>query len=305
MPAPQQPPSEPGETCIVPAVLSELDKALIAALTLVLMVGMGASLTIDDYRRALHRPRAILIGLLSQFGWMPLLAYLAISRLGLEGTDALGLLLMACAAGGNASNMFTFFSRADLALSISMTAISTLASVILMPSLLWLYASSLSGVRMEVPYLAVMGTLAAMLLPIAIGMAIRARSATAAKTVERVGAVSGVVMLVVLLATSVADQIDLVLTAEDASLLACVLVASSGMVLGYGAARLAGLGVPQRRAVSLETGVQNLPLAVAVILATYPVAEQDALLKIPLVYAMIALTVGTLATLIFRRHPSA
>lgn len=293
------------EACIVPTVLSELDKALIAALTLVLMVGMGASLTTDDYRRALRRPRAILIGLLSQFGWMPLLASLAIARFDLEGTNALGLLLMACTSGGNASNMFTYFSRADLALSISMTAVSTLASVLLMPLLLWLYASSMSGVQMEVPTLAVMGTLAAMLVPIAFGMWIRSRSETRAKLIERVGALSGAALLIVLLVTSVADQIDLVLTAQDASLLACVVVAASGMVLGYAAARIGGLAVPQRRAVALETGVQNAPLAIAVVLATYPVSEQDALLKMPFLYAMTALVVGTVATLIFRRSPPA
>jgi BASS family bile acid:Na+ symporter len=282
-------------------MLSELDKVLIALLTLVLMVGMGASLTPADYRRALRRPRGVLVGLLSQFGWMPLLAFLAIQTLGLRGSDALGLLLMACASGGNASNMLTFFSRADLALSITMTAVSTLASVLLTPTLLYLYGASLSDTPMQVPYLAVMGTLALMLLPIGAGMWVRHRSISLANRVERIGTLAGGVLLVVLLLTSVSDQIDLVLTAEDASLLACVLVASSGMLLGYLAARLAGLQPRQRRAVSLETGVQNAPLAIAVILATFPEAEQDALLKLPFLYAMTALSVGTLATIAYRR----
>ncbi len=284
-------------------MLSGLDKALIASLTLVLMVGMGASLTPSDYAQALRRPKGVLVGLLSQFVWMPLLAHLAILGLGLRGTDALGLLLMACASGGNASNMLAYFSRADLALSISMTAISTLASVILTPALLYVYADSLVGTPMEVPYLAVMGTLALMLLPIATGMWIRKRSPTTATKVERIGSIAGATLLIVLLVTSVSDQIDLVLTAEDASLLACIFVASSGMVLGYLAARVAGLGSRQRRAVSLETGVQNAPLAIAVILATFPDADQDALLKLPFLYAMTALSVGTLATLLFRRFP--
>jgi BASS family bile acid:Na+ symporter len=119
-----------------------------------------------------------------------------------------------------------------------------------------------------------------------------------------VGAISGALLLIVLLVTSVSDQIELVLTAKDASLLACVCVASSGMVLGYSVARLAGLMPPQCRAVSLETGVQNTPLAIAVILATFPDADQDALLKLPLLYAMTALCVGTIATLAYRRLPS-
>lgn len=286
-------------------MLSGLDKLLIATLTLVLMVGMGASLTPGDYRRALERPRAILIGLLSQFGWMPLLAYLAIRSLGLEGTDALGLLLMACTSGGNASNMFSYFARADLALSVSMTAVSTLASVVMMPTLLYAYAASLSQTPMQIPYLAVMGTLALMLLPIGGGMWIRHRSAPTAARVERVGAVAGALLLAVLLITSVSDQLDLLLTAEDTSLLACLFVALSGMALGYMVARLAGLQPRQRQAVSLETGVQNAPLAIAVILATFPAAEQEALLKLPFLYAMTALCVGSVVTLAYRRFPAA
>ena len=97
---------------------------------------------------------------------------------------------------------------------------------------------------------------------------------------------------------------ELVLTAKDASLLACVFVAGSGMLLGYAAARLAGLGPKQRQAVSLETGVQNAPLAIAVILATFPEAEQDPLLKLPFLYAMTALVMGTVATFLYRRFPS-
>lgn len=287
------------------AMLSGLDKVLVASLTLVLMVGMGASLTWGDYARALERPRAMLIGLASQFGWMPLLAYLAVGWLELEGTDAMGLMLMACTSGGNASNMFAYFSRADVALSISMTAVSTLASVVLMPILLYVYIPSLGETEMQVPYLAVMGTLALMLLPIAGGMWIRHRSEETAKKVERIGGASGALLLAALLVTSVADQVELLVTAEDSSLLACAFVAGAGMVLGYLVARLAGLRAPQRRAVSLETGVQNAPLAIAVILATFPDAEQDALLKLPFLYAMTALCLGTIATLGYRRVPSA
>lgn len=286
-------------------MVSELDKVLIGALTLVLMVGMGASLTPEDYSRAIRRPRAVLVGLLSQFGWMPLLATLFIGWFDLRGTDALGLLLMACASGGNASNMFAYFSRADVALSITMTAVSTLASVLLMPVLLFIYASSLTDTTMSIPYLAVMGTLLGMLAPIALGMWVRHRSEGAAKKVERVGSVSGALLLVVLLITSVSDQIELLASAEDASLLACACVSGTGMILGYLAARIAKLAPRQRQAVSLETGVQNTPLVIAVILATFPAAEHDALFKLPFLYAMTALCVGTIATLIYRRYPDA
>jgi BASS family bile acid:Na+ symporter len=112
-------------------------------------------------------------------------------------------------------------------------------------------------------------------------------------------------LLAVLLISSVADQLDLLMSARDESLIACVFVVGGAMLLGYGLARLSGLGPRQRHAVSLETGVQNAPLAIAVILATFPEVDQDALLKMPFLYAMTALCVGTLATLAYRRFPSA
>jgi len=104
---------------------------------------------------------------------------------------------------------------------------------------------------------------------------------------------------------SVSDQLDLLLTAEDTTLLACLFVALSGMALGYMVARLAGLQPRQRQAVSLETGVQNVPLAIAVILATFPAAEQEALLELPFLYAMTALCIGSVVTLAYRRFPAA
>ena len=213
-------------------MLSELDKALIAALTLVLMVGMGASLTPSDYARALRRPRGVLVGLLSQFGWMPLLAHFAIQGFGLRGTDALGLLLMACTSGGNASNMLTYFSRADLALSVSMTAISTLASVILMPALLYVYAESLSDTPMQIPYLAVMGTLALMLLPIAAGMWIRHRSPLKSCKVVMERSKNGADLIVVIDLNNVAQQKGQLQNAGDLERVAVLVGAAEGNVGG-------------------------------------------------------------------------
>ncbi len=142
-----------------------------------------------------------------------------------------------------------------------------------------------------------------MLVPIGIGMWIRPRSPERARKVERVGAVSGAVLLAVLLVTSVADQIALVTTAAGSTIRACVSVVTAGMFLGYLAARVVRLGPRQRHAVSLETGVQNSPLAIAVILATFPAADQDALLTVPFLYAMTAILIGTIATFVYRLFP--
>src|SRR5262245_12471333 len=123
-------------------MLSPLETALLALLLVVLMAGMGAGLTLDNFRAVLHRPRGPLVGLLSQYGWMPLIAYGLCKMLGLPADLAISLIVVGCTPGGTTSNLFTYFAGADVALSVTMTALSTIAAVVMMPLLLYLYATS-------------------------------------------------------------------------------------------------------------------------------------------------------------------
>lgn len=281
-------------------MLTRTDQALIAALTLVLMVGMGASLTAEDFRRAFERPRAVAIGFFSQYFWMPALGF-ALARLtGLEGETALGYLIMACTGGGSGSNVFSYFARADVALSITMTAVSTVTSVFMMPMLLALVATGSSAKDAPVPFLSIVGTLAGMLVPLAGGMVLRAKSPELARKVERVGSISGIAMLAFLLAMSAHRYAGFMGSATPAMLTACIGLALLGLGLGYAVAAAARLEVPARRAVAFETGFQSTPIAVGVILTSFPAERQVALLHMPLLYAMLMLVLAAAVTALIR-----
>ena len=288
-------------------MLSPLETALIALLLVVLMFGMGATLTPERFREVAAHPRAVLIGLASQFGWMPLLAYLLAVLLELPAPAALGLVIMGTCPGGATSNMFAYYARADVALSVSMTAASKLVAVVLMPLALWLFArpfahaESFTDSNVTIPYADVIKTLVVLLLPVALGMWLRKRYGERfARRAEKTGSLAGVLMLVLLITTSLVRNADLFATITPAMYAASILLGVLGMVLGDLAARFSGLPRAQRQAVSFETGIQNSPLALAIIATSFHGPVQTELLKLPMLYALFVLIEATLVTLYYR-----
>ena len=281
-------------------MLSGLDLALIGGLTLVLMVGMGTSLPVEDFRRILREPRPVLIGFASQYGWMPLIAAGLLSQFQLPEALAFGLLLMACCAGGTMSNAFTYFAGADLALSISMTSLATLTSIVMTPLLLALYAPALGVVELSVPHGTVAATLAGLLLPVGAGMLLRHHRPTWARRTERVGSVAGMLMLGALMVRSFADYAAWFDSMGRNMLVCATGTACGGMTLGYTAARRLGLPKDQCRAVLFETGVQSTPMAISVVVTSFEAEQHEQLLRMPLLYAAFVLVLGSLLTLALR-----
>lgn len=276
-------------------------QALLATLLIVLMAGMGATLTPSSFRSIAKRPRGVLIGVASQFGWMPLVAFGLAKALELPPEIAVGLILVGCTPGGTTSNLFTYYARADVALSVSMTAISTTTAVVLMPLLLTAYAGSYTSEELTIPLGKIVVTLALVLVPVALGMALRARRGVdAARKLELAGSVSGVVVLVLLIAKGLFENHTVLLAAGPGTYLATVGLGAIGMTLGWFAARLAGLDVPARRAVAFETGIQNSPLAIAIVIAAFEGTQQETIVAVPLMYALFVLVVATVVTGVFR-----
>lgn len=282
-------------------MLGGFEKALLGLLLVVLMTGMGATLDLSQFRQIARRPRGVLVGLASQFGWMPLVAFALAGGLDLPPAMAIGLVLVGCTPGGTTSNLFTYYARADLALSISMTVVSTVVAVALMPILLVLYTRALTGSEFSLPLGSIVTTLVLVLVPVGIGMLLRARKPKAAAKAERAGSISGVVVLVLLVGSSVLDNHAVLTEIPVAGYVAAAALGVIGMTLGWAVARLLGLDVAKRRAVALETGIQNSPLAFAIVIASFPESQQDQMLWIPMLYALFVLLSASAVTLVWRR----
>lgn len=282
-------------------MLTPLETSLIGLMLIVLMFGMGTTLTWARFREVARQPKAFIIGTASQFGWMPLIAFLLATTLALPPEAALGLIVMSACPGGTTSNLFAHLARADVALSIAMTATSKLLGIVMMPLCLFLYASGFTDTNLAIPYGDIVKTLVVLLLPVALGMAARRRFGERfAARAEKVGSLSGMVLLIVLVAISVIRNRAGFVTIPPVMYAAALSLGAAGMALGALVARAAGLPRAQRRTVAFETGVQNSPLCLAILVTAFPGEIQQEILKLPLLYALFILLEASLVTVACR-----
>jgi BASS family bile acid:Na+ symporter len=283
-------------------MLTELETKLLGIMMMVIMLGMGASLTFKDFRIAFKKPQGILVGLVCQYGIMPFLGYLLAVMLGLPPALAIGLILMGCMPGGTTSNIFTYFSKGTLALSIMMTICSTLAAVAMVPVLLEFY-SQLKGLPSEysVPAANVAQVLVVLIVPTLIGMLLRKWNPNVGATIELIGGFLGIVVILFLVLTWVPRNHQLLATTPFAVYFASIGLGVIGMVLGFGLSRLFRQDPRRSRTIALETGIQNGPLAVLIVLLTFKGEMQQQVLLIPVLYSLFIVLTSSAVTIWFRR----
>ena len=211
---------------------------------------------------------------------------------------------MGCSTGGTTSNLFTYYAGADLALSISMTVTSTVAAVLVMPLTLALYTVRYTSEELTIPYANVVTTLVAVLVPVAAGVALRTFHPAAAHRAERVGSLSGIAVLVAVIASSAYRDWERVVSFTFEEVAAATLLGPLGFAFGWVGARLLGMATPQRRAISLETGIQNAPLALGIVIASFSGPVQDEALRLPLLYGVLVVPASAVVALAFRRTVS-
>jgi solute carrier family 10 (sodium/bile acid cotransporter), member 2 len=282
-------------------MLTPFESTLLALLLVSLMFGMGATLRREHFVEVVRRPRAFLIGTASQFGWMPLLAFLLAKGLDLPPLAAIGLIVMGACPGGATSNLFAHLARADVALSVSMTAASKLIGVVMMPVCLYLYARPFTSATLVIPYGEIAKTLVVLLLPVVLAMVLAQRFGPRfAARAERVGSLSGLLVLAILVGVSLVRNAGVFATISPRMYGAALALGALGMLLGDLAARLARLPRAQRRTVSFETGIQNSPLCFAILLTAFAGETQSELLKLPMLYALFILLEASVVTLYYR-----
>ncbi len=284
-------------------MLTELETTLLGIMMMVIMLGMGASMTPRDFRIAFRKPKGIMVGLLSQFAVMPFLGFLLAIGLGLPPALVVGLLLIACMPGGTTSNIFAYFSKGVLALSIMMTTVSTLVAVVMVPVLLSFYGG-MAGVSGDyaIPPGNVAQILVVLLVPTLLGMVLRKLNPNVGATIELIGSFMGIVVILFLIASWVPRNYQLLLDTGPTIYAATIGIGLIGMLFGYWVARGLGQDTNRSRTISLETGIQNGPLAVLVITLTFTGVMQQEVLLIPVLYSLFIVLSSTAITLWYRRN---
>lgn len=282
-------------------------QSVIALLLGVIMLGMGLTLTTDDFRRVITMPRLVLAGVVLQFTVMPLTGWALAHLFALPAGLAVGLILVACCPGGTASNVVTYLARANLALSVTMTMASTLAAIALTP----LLTGWLAGVYVEIDRWSLFREMiAVVLLPVIAGVALNRLFPRLVERVIPVAPLISIAAVILIVASIIARSKALIIEHAGVLLLAVLLLHLSGFALGFLLSRLLGIGEAESRTISIEVGMQNSGLGSS--LASTPAfqaqfagAMQAALAPVPsAISAIYHVVIGSMLAALWRRRPT-
>lgn len=276
------------------SILTELFLPLALA---VIMFGMGLSLTLSDFKRILIYPKAVLLGLLNQIVLLPVVAFFIAKGLRLSPELAVGLMILAACPGGATSNLITHLAKGDTALSITLTAFSSMITVLTIPFVVnFSIGYFIPGG--EEQQLEILGTVISVLvitiIPVAIGMVVLKKVPALAKKLEiPFRQFSTVFFILIVVSAFVKERDNLVQFFIDAGPASLALnLATLG--LGYGVSKVAGLNFRQSLTIAVESGIQNGTLGIT-IAATLIV---NSVMTIPsAIYSLIMF--GTAALVIF------
>lgn len=226
----------------------------------IIMFGMGMTMTLGDFKSVLRSPKAVTIGVFAQFIVMPALAYLLCKIFNLPTEIAIGVILVGCCPGGTASNVITYMARGNTALSVACTSVSTLLAPILTPAIFYVLASQ----WIEINAMSMLTSiLQVVLFPIVLGLVVRAILKKKVDHYIQVMPLISVVAIVVIVAAIIAGSKAQILESGLMILGVVILHNGLGLLLGFWAGKIFKLPYADCKAISIEVGMQNSGLGVA------------------------------------------
>jgi BASS family bile acid:Na+ symporter len=254
----------------------------------VIMLGLGLSLTVADFQRVAQFPRPVVIGLGCQMLILPAACLLIAEAFGLPPELAVGLMLLAASPGGATANLFSHLARGDVALNITLTAVNSVLSLLTLPLIVNLALSHFMGEGQAIPLQAdkVIQVFAIVLVPVGIGMAVRARRPALADRLGRPVKAISVVFLVAIVAATIIKERDTFVGSFQAVGLAALAFNLVSMLIGYVVPRLVKIEKRQAIAIGMEIGIHNGTLAIAI--ASSPRLLDNSTMAVPAaVYSVI------------------
>lgn len=231
----------------------------VSLLLMVVLFGMGITLTPSDFKRVARNPLQIILGTIAHYIIMPLIAFLLVHLFGLTGAAAVGVILVGSAPSGTSSNVMSFLSGGDVALDVSIGLLSTLLAPIMIPTLLKL----LAGKWVHVPFTSMFfSAFQIVVIPIVLGVLVHmVFKEHVQKVIDIMPFLSQVAILVIILAVLSANS-KTVLAVSTLILVPVIILHNLlGYLLGYGFSKLIKMKTPQQKAITFEVGMQDSALA--------------------------------------------
>ncbi|WP_236980670.1 bile acid:sodium symporter family protein [Membranihabitans maritimus] len=247
--------------------MDSVSNIILTVALVIIMWGMGLSLVIEDFKRVVKYPRAVVIGLCNQLILLPIIGYLLVSIMNVPPDIAIGVMILAACPGGATSNLIAHLAKGDTALSVSLTAISSIVTVFTIPLIVNFAMVSFLD-QAEMIQLSVLDTILKMcivvVIPVAVGMIIRKyRSGFADRMGKPVRIASAILLMLIIVGIIIREKDQMPGYFAQAGIVTFLLNLIT-MVIGYFGAKLLMLQTPQAISISVESGIQNGTLALAV-----------------------------------------
>lgn len=280
------------------SLLTELFLPLVLA---IIMLGMGLSLTLNDFQRILLYPKAMIIGLLNQLVLLPLVGFLLMANWDMQSEYAVGIILLAACPGGATSNLLAYLGKGDSALSISLTAFSSFITIFTIPFIvnygMQLHMGKEQYVALPV-FQTILQVMVITVIPVALGMYIKSKRAQLAERAERPVKIASAVLIVVIILGVVLKNKAIILPAFQSVGLAALLLNLISLSFGIITGRLVGLSFKQSSTISIESGIQNGTLAIAIAMGATLLNNPEIAIA-PAVYSIIMFFTGGIAVYVF------
>ncbi|MEV0729484.1 bile acid:sodium symporter family protein [Polymorphospora sp. NPDC050346] len=273
----------------------------------IVMLGLGLGLTIGDFRRVATYPKLVLIALGCQIVLLPALCFGLVIAFGLRPELALGMMLLAASPGGTTANLYSHLFGGHVALNVTLTAVNSVLAVLTLPVVVNLSSGYFlgDGASIGLQFDKVVQVFAIVLIPVAIGMALRSRFPDLADRLARPVKIFSVVVLVAVVVGAIVNERDNIADYFLAVGLIVLVFNVLSLAVGYGLPRLAGVGRPESIAAGMEIGIHNSTLAITI--AVSPALLNSTTIAVPAaVYGIVMFfTAAAFGYLINRRRSTA
>ena len=286
---------------------SILTSVLLPLALFIIMLGMGLSLVVDDFKRVFKFPKAAAIGLTNQLILLPIVGFLFASYAGLTPELAVGLMILAACPGGVTSNLISHLSKGDTALSISLTAITSIVSIVTIPLIINFAIDHFMGGSMIAKpptKQIVLSIVAITILPVGIGMLIRSKKEAFALRMDKPVKIFSAVFLLLIIVAAIIKEKQVLIDYFGEVWMAALGLNIATMLLGFMSAKMLRLSLSQSITISVESGIQNGTLALVIVTT---LLENSQMSITPAIYSLLMFGTGGFMVAYFgkRTEPSA
>lgn len=267
--------------------MDQISTAALALVLITIMLGMGLSLSTNDFKNVLKEPKAIAIGLINQIILLPIVAFLIVSLTDIRPDVAVGIMLLAACPGGTTSNVITLLAKGDTALSVSLTALSSLIAIITIPQIVEFAMETFvaADLRIELNKVQmILQLLIIVILPVIVGMLIKIKAPRFARKMDPwVRRLSVLLLVAVTFGLIIKERENIVPYFQQAGLAAIILNVST-LIIGFFSAYALKVGRAKAMTISIESGIQNSALAMTIATVTL---QNSAFAIAPAIYTLI------------------